>query len=191
MANSALSHRVNRSTITNEARRRLLCCSSNLDEEVKIGVMEDFARTLKRFGYSERFRHETISDAVRGHQKLVEVEAAGGRPVDRLKEFQPQARMRGREEKRERYYRKQPRGTSVREGVFILPPTPNSQLAKELTRICQEELRGSYISMTVQERGGRRLGQELGVTVPGKSKREHCLRENCFPCNSGQVGICR
>ena len=191
MANSALSDRVKRSTITKEANRRLLCCSSNLDKEVKIGVMKDFARTLKRSGYSERFRHEAISDAVRGHQKMVEIEAPSGRPADPPKEFHSQERRRGREEKRERYYRKKPRGTSVRDGVFIVPPTPNNLLAKELTRICQEELRGSNISMTVQERGGRRLGQELGVTVPGKSKKEHCLRVNCFPCNSGQEGICR
>ena len=147
-----------------------MCCSSNLDEQVRNEVMEDFARTLKRSGYSERFRHEAISDAVRSHQKMVEIEAAGGRPVDRPKDFQPHERRREREEKRERYYRKQPRGTAIREGIFIVPPTPNSQLAKELKRICLEELKGSNISMTVQERGERRLGQELGVTVPGKSK---------------------
>ena len=95
MANSALSDQIKRSTITNEARRRLLCCSSNLDEQVRIEVMEDFAMTLRRSGYSERFRHEAFSDAVRSHHKMVETEAAGGRPVDRPKEFQPQER-RGR-----------------------------------------------------------------------------------------------
>ena len=91
-----MSDRVKRSTKTNEANRRL----SNLDEEVKVGEMEDIAKNLKRAGYSECFRHEAFR-----------------------------------------------------------------QLAKELTRMCQEELRGSSISMTVQERGGRGLGQELGVAV--------------------------
>ena len=29
------------------------------------------------------------------------------------------------------------------------------------------------------------------MTVPGKSKKVHCLRVNCFPFNSGQDGNCR
>ena len=45
--------------------------------------------------------------------------------------------------------------------------------------------------MTVQERGGRRLGQELGTKVPGRSSKKHCRREICFPCNTGQEGVCR
>ena len=65
MANSAVSDRVKRSTMTNDAVRRLLCCSENLDEQIKVEIMEDFARMLKRSGYSERFRHEVISDALR------------------------------------------------------------------------------------------------------------------------------
>ena len=101
--------------MTNDAVRRFLCCSENLDEQTKIGIMEDYARTLKRSGYSERFRHEVISDAMRCHQKMLKTEAEGGRPVDRPRDYQPQERRRRREEKRERFYRKEPRGSRVRE----------------------------------------------------------------------------
>ena len=93
------------------------------------------------------------------------------------------------QEKRERWYRREPRGTSLREGVIIVPPTPGGLLAKELKRACEEELRGSKISMSVQERGGRQLGQVLGTSVPGANERKHCQRPTCFPCNTGQVGI--
>ena len=55
MANSAVSDRVKRSTMTNEALRRLLSCSANLEECKKVEVMEDYARLLRRSGYSERF----------------------------------------------------------------------------------------------------------------------------------------
>ena len=72
MANSAVSDRVKRSTMTNEALRRLLSCSTNLEEHKKVEVMEEYARLLRRSGYSERFRHEVISDAIRGHQKLLQ-----------------------------------------------------------------------------------------------------------------------
>ena len=191
MANSAVSDKVKRSTMTNDAMRRLLCCSPNLDEAIKTEVMEDYAKTLKRSGYSERFRHEIISDALKGHAKMVKAEAEGGRPVDRPREYQEKERRKAKSDKRERYYRNERRGMRVREGVFIVPPTPDSCLANELKRVCKEELRGSNIAMSVQERGGRTLGQELGTTVPGRSSRRHCQRDNCFPCNSGEEGVCR
>jgi hypothetical protein len=174
--------------MTNEAMRRLLCCSENLNQSTRDEIMEDFARMWKRSGYSERFRHEVISDALRGYKKKLQVEAEGGRPVDRLREYQEvERRMRRSEKKGERYYRKEKRGSKVREGVIIIPPTPNSILAKEMKKICEEELRGSNISLLVQERGGRRLAQELGVTVPGRSQKMNCQRSNCFPCNTNNA----
>ena len=191
MAKSAVSDRVKRSSMTNEALRRLLCCSPGLEEADRKEVMEEFARLLRRSGYTERFRYEVISDAVRGHQKLVKGEREGGRPVDRPRSYQREERRGRREEKGERWYRREKRGTRMREGLFIIPPTPGSVLAKAFQKVCLEELKGSNIQMCVTERGGRRLGDELGTTAPGASSREHCRREQCFPCHSGQVGVCR
>lgn len=111
--------------------------------------------------------------------------------MDRPRGYEEEERRRRKEEKRERFYRKEKRGKRVREGVFILPPTPNSLLAKEVFRVCREQLAESNLSITVQERGGRRLGSVLGVTVPGRSHRESCSRASCFPCSTGSVGVCR
>ena len=72
-----------------------------------------------------------------------------------------------------------------------MPPTTNGILAKEILKVCKEELKESNLSITVQERGGRRLGSVLGVTVPGRSQRESCSRATCFPCSTGSVGVCR
>ena len=191
MARSALPQKVKRSTLSNEALRRLLCCSPNLEEQKKVEVMEEYARMLRRSGYTERFRHEIISDAVQGYKNMQRRELEGGRPVDRPRNYDVEGRRRRKQEKRERWYRKEPRGTNVREGVIIVPPTPDGVLAKELKRVCDEELKGSKISMSVQERGGRQLGQVLGTSVPGASERKHCQRQMCFPCNTGQVGVCR
>ena len=105
MAHSAVSDKVKRSTMTNDALRRLLCCSPNLDDTTKKEVMEEYARTLRRSGYPERFRHEVISDAVRGHNKMIQAETEGGRPVDRPREYQEKERKKVKADKRERYYR--------------------------------------------------------------------------------------
>ena len=52
-------------------------------------------------------------------------------------------------------------------------------------------MKGSKISLSIQERGGKQLGQLLGTSVPGASNKKHCERQNCFPCNTGQEGMCR
>ena len=191
MARSALPDRVKRSTMSNEALRRLLCCSSNLDDIKKVKVMEDFAKMMMRSGYSEKFRHEVISDALRGHKKMQKREEEGGQPVDRDREYDKVGRRRKKQEKISRWFRKEQRETSIREGVIIIPPTPGSTLAKALKRVCEEELKGSKISLSIQERGGKQLGQLLGTSVPGASNKKHCERQNCFPCNTGQEGMCR
>ena len=42
--------------------------------------------------------------------------------------------------------------------------------------------------MALTEQGGRRLGQEVGCTVPGKSEKERCKRETCFsPATPGNL----
>ena len=146
---------------------------------------------LKRSGYSERFRYEIISDAVQGLKNMQQREEEGGQPVDRPRSYDEESRRRRKREKGERWYRREPRGTEIREGVIIVPPTPEGILAKQLKRACEEELKGSKISISVQERGGRQLGQVLGTSVPGANEKRHCQRPRCFPCNSGQEGVCR
>ena len=168
-----------------------MCCSPNLDDKERVEVMEDFARLMKRSGYSERFRHEVITDALKGHAKRVKEEEEGRRPMDRPRSYETEQRRRNKENKESRWYKKEERGSKVREGALIIPPTPNSILAKELRKVSQEVLRGTNISITIMERGGRRLGQVLGTTVPGGSRREGCGRAKCFTCNTGQEGVCR
>ena len=81
--------------------------------------MEDFARMLKRSGYSEKFRYEVISDALRGHQKMRQREMDGGQPVDRPREYEEFDRRKKKDEKRTRWFRKERRGTNIIEGFVI------------------------------------------------------------------------
>ena len=113
----------------------------------------------------------------------------GKRPLNWQRGFQEEERRRKKEEKGERWYRKEERGSKVLEGVFIIPPTPGSLPANAFKSICREELRGTNTSKAVTERGGRRLGQDLGCTVMGKVKR--IKRETCFTCNTVQLGVSR
>ena len=58
-------------TLVKVLQREGVDLSKNLDEQIKVEIMKEYAKTLKRSGYSERFRHEVISDAMRCHQKML------------------------------------------------------------------------------------------------------------------------
>ena len=48
--------------------------------------------------------------------------------MDRPRSYDEEGRRRRKREKRERWYRREPRGTNIREGVIIVPPTPEGIL---------------------------------------------------------------
>ena len=80
----------------------------------------------------------------------------------------------------------------VREAVIIIPPTPEGILAEKMKKICKEEMKENNIRLTIQERGGRKLGHTLGHSVPGARGALNCGREKFFVCNSGgKEGSCR
>ena len=60
--------------------------------------MEENERMLKRSGYSERFSHEIISDAVQGFKNMQQREEAGGQPVDRPRSYDEEGRRRRKRE---------------------------------------------------------------------------------------------
>ena len=97
---------------------------------------------------------------------MIKREEGGGQPVDRPREFEEGERRSRKVEKVGRWFRKEQRGTSIREGVIIIPPTPEGVLAKALKRVCEEELKDAKIKLNIQERGGKQLGQILGTAVP-------------------------
>ena len=87
--------------MTNEALRRLLCCSPELEEHKKIKVMEEFAKMLRRSGYSEKFRFEVISDAVQGYQKMVKRGAKEGSQSTDPKTLKRRKGERGKRKRRQ------------------------------------------------------------------------------------------
>ena len=105
--------------------------------------------------------------------------------MDRPRRFQEAERSKRREQKGTRWYRREARGAMKKEGVFIIPPTPGSVLARKLRKVCQDELKGTEISIGVTERGGRRLGQELYQGGAGEST----AKESSFQ-SIGPLGRC-
>ena len=75
------------------------------------------------------------------------------------------------------------------EAVIIFLPTPEGILAEKMKKICKEEMKENNIRLTIQERGGRKLGHTLGHSVPGARGALNCGREKCN--SGGKEGSCR
>ena len=69
--------------------------------------------------------------------------------------------------------------------MYFIPLTPESGL-KKLLQDGEETLPGKT-KVKYVEKSGRSLRDSLVSTDPWSS---HCGRSNCFPCLSGQHGVC-
>ena len=71
--------------------------------------------------------------------------------------------------------------------VLFFPPTPNSELAKSLRKIAEEETKDTGWSVKVIERAGKKLQHQ----VPGLKEPIDCGKDDCFQYKTGEQGDCR
>ena len=88
LARSALPTKTKMTTAVCEGLRILHNTSSSLGWDFAASELSDLALRLKQSGYSERFRGEVIRSAIIGHERKVERESIGGRPVHRPKNWE-------------------------------------------------------------------------------------------------------
>ena len=89
---SAHSKQMKMSVLVEEGMRRMRNCSEGLDWEERRGIMEEWARKLRRSGYPATVRHQVVKEALTKYDKMCKVEEEGGRPVHRVREWQQSAR---------------------------------------------------------------------------------------------------
>ena len=56
-------------------------------------ILEEWARKLKRGGYSATVRHQVVKEALCKYEKMCKVEEKEGRPVNRVRAWQQYARQ--------------------------------------------------------------------------------------------------
>ena len=71
--------------------------------------------------------------------------------------------------------------------VLFCPPTPDSELAKSLRKIAEEETDGNGWSVKVIERAGTKLQHQ----IPGLKEPSECVKDDCFLHITGGKGDCR
>ena len=69
LSKSAMSDKIKRNTLVQEAIRRLRNTSRDLPWELKAKILSEFSNKMMISGYSEQFRLEVIQSPVRGFEK--------------------------------------------------------------------------------------------------------------------------
>ena len=185
-ANSAQSISCRNSVHTQELLRRLLNSSPLLDWKTEVApVLSIYMARMKYNGYPEKYRVDTLLRALRIHDKMVEDDEAGLRPLYRPKDWNVVARRKQKEMKKYDWSNK---GGHI--APIFVPPTPNSELVTMLREVADKEAEAG-INFKMIETGGMSMRRVLQVSNPMETKG--CDESDCLPCKDGrgEGGNCR
>ena len=181
LSKSAMSDKIKRNTLVQEAIRRLRNTSRELPWDLKAQILSEFSNKMMISGYSEQFRLEVIQSAVRGFEKQCEKADKGIAPLHRPREFQTEQRWKKKHMTKTAWYR-------PNNAVCFIPATPGGVLARQIQVIMNEEARRIGMSVRVVETGGKSLKQHLVKTDLTGCIYPNLPKDPCFLCEAGVKG---
>jgi hypothetical protein len=117
-------------------------------------------KRMQLAGYDEKYRKNTLTNALRIYDRMVQEDSQGTIPVNRPKKWQ--------EKERADIMRKKMHNWSTKGGCIapiFVPSTPNGELAKELKAMADMEAVPG-MKFKIIESGGRTLKQEVQRSNP-------------------------
>ena len=134
-------------------------------------------------GYTEKFRLEVIKAGVEGFEKMIKVEEAGGRPVNRPRTWETDRRQEKKQLKKRNWF-----SSGGHHVPLFIPHTPNSQLAKLIRAKEEQNNQGRKIRFLICEVGGTKIHNLNWKPNPWGGNK--CGRNSCFPCKGERGGNC-
>ena len=181
---SAMPDKIKRTTLSQEVIRILRNCHPDLSWQQKLTHLNRLTERMRDSGYPERFREEVIRSGLTGYQHMVEVEKAGGRPVNRLRKTNKNERKKEKERKKDNWYKNDLYST-----VLFVPCTPGSILAKQLQQVESHDSEDRGWRVKIVEMGGQTIRSQTCKSNPWADRQ--CGKEKCLPCRSEKGGNCR
>ena len=183
MEMSAMPAKVKRTTMVQEVVRILRNIRPGLPQEVTTKHLDYFCQRMKASGYNENYRFQVLKSGMEGHDKMLEVERGGGRPVNRPRTWDEDQRQKKKELQGKTWFR-----TGGFDVPLFIPHTPHGELAKRIRAMEAENHQGRTIRFKIIEKSGVSLEQKLRRSNPWSGER--CGRPNCFPCQTDDSGDC-
>ena len=127
---SAMPARVKRATLTQEVITIRRNIRPDLPWEVTTKHLNKFCQRMKASGYNENYRLQILKAGMTGYDRMLEVERAGGRPVNQPRSWDEDNRQKKKALQSKTWFRKG--GFDV---PLFVPCTPGGELAKRMTRM--------------------------------------------------------
>ena len=177
MADSALGFSKKRTILTQECLRRLRNTKMELGPEVQKKHLNQFMLKLKRSGYNQKFRTETLDSCLNAHEKIKEDDRKGIKPMHRSKEWNQEERKIQKSEKKVNWWNNKGQKIQYKSLVFVTP-TPGGTLVKELTAREEELNKNNPERIKFVEKGGRKVKDIISAKNPFKKKK--CVKKHAL-----------
>ena len=175
---SAHSNSCKRSVAISEIVRRCMNTSRGLDWDTYfVPCLDNYMARLKKAGYPQGFRKSVLTQALNIYESKVKASDEGCEPLNRGNAYKKVERMKAKRVKKKNWNKKGGYGAPI-----IIPSTPNSELAKMLREIADQE-KDKKLRFKIVEKGGMTIGRSLMRPNPIGSGK--CGKEDCHPCKSG------
>ena len=165
-----------------EVFRRLHNTKHEVENSLKVDIMNKFMIQLKMSGYNEFDRLQILKSGFNSYDKLKMKEEKGIRPFYRNRYLHRSERGKKKAEEKHNWYNKNnPKKYS---SVFFVPATPGSKLLKMLKKTEAENQIDGSSRIKFIETSGRKLIDQLRVNDPFVKKCEK--EDKCLVCDSSQ-----
>ena len=134
---------------------------------------------LKNSGYDKKFRIEIVDSATKAFENMIKEDRNGIKPLYRDRNWKSEERQAEKQTKKRNWFRNE---NSMYKTVLFVPPTPGSQLAKELQKRENELNKYNEERIKIVESGGVKI-EEL-LTKKNPFKKGKCGEIACPLCKN-------
>ena len=162
---SALAFSTNRTIHTQECPRPLRNTKIELGPEVQKKHLNQFMLKLKKSGYNQKFRTETLDSCLNAHEKMVEEDIKGTKPLYRSRDWNQEERKLLKLKKKYNWWNNDSQNIQFKSVLFVTP-TPGGVLLKDMKKREEELNRNNPERIKFVEKGGRKIKDIISSTNP-------------------------
>ena len=199
---SALGENTKVASLTQNLMRRMKNTSEDVDDSVRIDVVNAFSSQIKASGYSDEQNIKIVKAGLTGYENLLQKCKLGKAKMHRLASEGYESRRRKKLLGKSNWFKKKsqrekytfPRKPETEKKskqseeietvtVIFVSQTPNGELAKRLQKAENKIAKFTGERVRICERGGKTIREILHKSNPWSGG--NCGRRNCLPCVNG------
>ena len=141
---------------------------------------------LKKSGYNQKFRTETLDSCLNAHEKMVEEDIRGTKPLHLRRDWNQEERKVLKLKKKYNWWNNDSQNIQFKSVLFVTP-TPGGVLIKDLKKREEELNRNNPERIKFVEKGGRKIKDIISSKNPFEKTK--CVQKTCPLCTKGKISF--